>query len=46
MKPLRTLVYPMFSISDMEFAEDRLVSRVVIQISKFYSIYLFSPVDK
>ena len=41
-----TLVYPMYSISDMGFAQDRLVSRVVIQISKIYSIHLFSLVYK
>lgn len=35
-----TLVYPMFSISDMGFAQDRLVSRVVVQISKIYFISL------
>jgi hypothetical protein len=39
-KLLMTLVYPMFSISDMGFAQDRLVSRVAIQISKIHSIYL------
>jgi len=36
------LVDPTFRISDMWFAEDRLVSvhRVLFQISKVYSVYL------